>query len=491
MITFVEAKMNQQLFNVKKSSLVLLSLLAGNSIATAENLQINWTDNSINEDGFMIEKRFIENDAFELLSTLPANTNTYTDSDTVLDQTYCYRVVAYNEAGQTPSPESCFLASATIEPATPEEPIEQEDSSTPVDPIYTATTISISHEFTNQPIDIEIGGKELYSFKSDTVYNEDYSVDGVYNTKFVVDKGTVNYREHDYFSFQQQGVELSNGYANMAFNTGNNLSFDLKGNGEKQTATLYMKAGAWSNDVSSIIVNVGDKIENIALPKGYIWHYFTVTIDFDGSAPVSITTDSDRGSYSKVIFAGIVLNQATSAAVVEDVAEVEAVKYASIVSVDEGVSTSIDVTDLKFMTHNNQTGNNDSSEAVVELLTYYGDNSISTKRYNFINDNGENFSGYKKLKWNEDNGVVVKLKSGDSQINTASLYFTVGAWTRDVAEVEILVNGKSELVELSSGYSWKSIKVDIEFEGELDLDIHPVGLLSSYSAFKFAGLTIN
>lgn len=470
--------MNQHLFSVKKSSLVLLSLLMSNSIAAAENLQISWTDNSINEDGFMIEKRFLENDAFELLSTLPANTEHYIDSDIVLDQTYCYRVVAFNEMGQTPSSESCFLANGEVVVSPTADTIQEED------PSYSGQPI-IYHEFISKPTTIEIGEKELYSFKTDTIYNEDYSHDGIYNTEFVVDKGSVNYRDHDYFSFQQEGDELSNGYANMDFNTGNKLSFDLQGSGKTQIATLYMKAGAWSHDVSSVIVNVGDKIESIILPKGYIWHYFTVSIEFDNNTSVNITTDSDRGGYSKVIFAGIVLNEANS--VVE---EVDAIKYASIVSIDEGASTSIDATDMKFMTHGTETGNNDLSEASVELFSFYGETSISSNRYNFINDNGESFSGYTRMKWNDKNGVVMKLKSGESQVNTASLYFTAGAWTKGSAFIEIIINGESELVELSSGYSWKSMKVDIDFEGELDIDIHPEGALSSYSAFKFAGITL-
>ena len=55
----------------------------------------------------------------------------------------------------------------------------------------------------------------------------------------------------------------------------------------------------------------------------------------------------------------------------------------------------------------------------------------------------------------------------------------------------IIINGESEVIDLSSGFSWKYYKVEVEFEGELDIEIRPVGTLSGYSAMKFAGLTLN
>ena len=491
MNTFVEAKMNQYLLNVKKSSLVLLFLVVGNSITKAESLKINWADNSINEDGFMIEKRFIEYDGFELISTLPANTNNYTDYDTVLDQSYCYRVVAFNVAGEAASSESCFQANDAIDAAPPESTFEKNESNSQVDsqadPIDTAATISISHEFINKPSVIEIGKKELYSFNSNEVYNESYSSDGIYNVEFSTNKGKVDYLDRDYFSFHQDGDELVNGFAMMGFNTGNKLSFDLQSNGTEQTATLYMQAGVWSNEVSNVIVTVGDQVENITLPRGYTWSYFSVDIKFDGTAPVTITTDSDRDGYSSVMFAGIVLNEPGQEA--EEV--IEAVQYASLLSVDTNASTTIDVTNTKFMTYAMETGNSGLSEASVEQLSFYGNNSASTSRFEFINDNGENFYGYQGMDWNEENGVTLKLQSGDSQVNTVSLYFSAGAWTNESALIEITINGESEFIEFGSAYSWNNYQVDIEFEGELNIDIHPVGKLSEYSGLLFAGVTIN
>lgn len=489
--------MNQQLFSVKKSSFLIASLLLGNSVAMAEGLQINWLDSSSNEDGFNIEKRLLESDTFEFISSLPANANTYTDSNVVVNETYCYRVVAFNQVGQSPSDESCMEMNEVVDVIDPvmdtptlPEPVNTEN------PVYSFANVSITHQFTSKPSAIEIGEKELYSFKSDEVYNDLYSSNGIYNAEISTEKGKVNYIDRDYFSFQQEGDELANGFAMMGFNSGNNLSFDLLSNGTAQTATLYMQAGVWSREVSNVIVTVGDKVENITLPRGYAWNYITVDIQFDGTAPVSITTDSDRDGYSSVMFAGIVLNEAASEVdIVEEVEIVEVevvepIKYASLISVDANPSTTIDVTDIKFITHEVEMGNNDLSEATLEQLSFYGTSKSYSSRYKLINDNGPTYSGFEGMQWKQENGVTIKLRSGESQVNTASIYFTAGAWTSETAMIEIVINGESEFVELSSGYSWKHKKVEIEFEGELDIDIHPVGELGGYSFLMFAGVTL-
>lgn len=497
MITFVEAKMNQHLFSVKKSSLVLFSLLAGSSMASAENLKINWTDNSTNEDGFIIEKRIQESDLFEIVSTLPANASNFTDSNVIVNQTYCYRIAAFNQAGQSTSDESCLEVYEVASSETPVEPTTPADTTTPIETdtpvdtgiIYTATDIAISHEFTSKPSIIEVGEKELYSFRSEAAYNEGYSDDSIANSQFSVNEGKVGYYDRNYFSFQQDGTELTNGYALMKFNTGNKLSFDLVGNGQEQNATLYMQAGVWSSNASSVIVTVGNEVQTITLPKGYAWQYFSVSIEYDGSTPVTISTDSDQGGYSSVMFAGIVLNNSITA--VEEVEAVEAVKYAALLSVDTKASYTIDVADAEFMTHDMQSGNHDLTDAQVESISFSGKTYDVTKRYTFTDQNGNDFVGYKGMSWKEENGVALKLKSGESQVNVASLYFSAGAWTRETAAVEVVINGVSEIIELSSGYSWKYMQVDVEFEGELDIDIHPVGTIGGYSFFNFAGVTLN
>jgi hypothetical protein len=489
--------MNHQSFGIKKSSLIIASILLGNSFATAGSLQVSWSDSSNNEDGFTVEKRLMEKDDFELISYLPADTTLYVDTNVVTDQTYCYRIASYNQAGKSTSDESCIeVNEADVESiddaVTSNDPVSSDQytavdatAESDVEPTYTYNDIAISHEFISKPAVIEIGDKELYSFKSNENYNADYSTNEVTNAGFVINQGKVSYSSNAY-SFQKNGTELNNGYASMAFNSANHLSFDLIGDDAKQTATLYMQAGAWTSESSSIVVTVGNKTENIQLPKGYAWMYLSVQIEFDGTTPVTITTDSDRSGYSAVMFAGIVLNEAT---VIEE--EEEVVQYASLLEIDSSAEKIVDITDVKFMTSAWQAGNDELSDATVSELSYTGKTKAYTSTYQFVNDNGQTYLGHESMSWSEDNGVKIQLQSGESQVNTVALYFAAGAWTKELASVEVIINGESEVIDLSSGFSWKYYKVEVEFEGELDIEIRPVGTQSGYSGMKFAGLTLH
>ena len=66
---------------------------------SSESIVLNWTDNSDNEDGFLIEKAFHVVNGQCLIPTiiayLDANTTTYTDTSTTEAGAYTYRVAAY------------------------------------------------------------------------------------------------------------------------------------------------------------------------------------------------------------------------------------------------------------------------------------------------------------------------------------------------------------------------------------------------------------
>ena len=475
--------MNKTYFNIKNAIVATSLSFLMNAPILAETLQVSWSDSSSNEDGFIVEKRLLANGEFESISTLAANVSSYTDSDVILDETYCYRIIAYNQAGESPSEESCLavIDESETDIITPKIPSKS------TDPIYSYTDISIIHQFISKPTTIELDDKKFYSFKNDETYNEFYSDSSIYNTEFYVDNGQAKEYSRDYFVFQENGNDLVNGYTYMGFNSNNKLSFDMKSNGGKQVATLYMQAGVWTNETSSIVVTVGDTEQYITLPKGYSWQYISVDITFDGTVPITITTDKDQGGYSGLMFAGIVINDPVF---IEEVDIEEPIQYASLLSVDTGVDTTIDVSSVEFTTYAMQKGNDEFSDASVESISYFGTNRTSSNTYKFITQNDVTHSGYKLMSWNEENGVTIKLESGESQINIVSLYFSAGAWSRETALIEVIINDQSEFIELSSGYSWKKMKVDIEFEGELNLSIRPSGILGGYSAFKFAGLTL-
>lgn len=78
------------------------ALPANLTATTISSAQINlaWHDNSDNEAGFKVERK-IEGGAYSQIAALPANTNTYQNSGLSQGTTYCYRVKAYNSAGDS------------------------------------------------------------------------------------------------------------------------------------------------------------------------------------------------------------------------------------------------------------------------------------------------------------------------------------------------------------------------------------------------------
>jgi uncharacterized protein (TIGR02145 family) len=60
------------------------------------DIDLAWVDNSDNETGFYIW-RSTDGTNFEIIDTVPANTESYTDTTVVVDQEYWYQVQAYND----------------------------------------------------------------------------------------------------------------------------------------------------------------------------------------------------------------------------------------------------------------------------------------------------------------------------------------------------------------------------------------------------------
>jgi hypothetical protein len=117
----VKASGSLQSFNLKRYRHVIgfaltILLLLGPS-AFAEELQLNWADNSNNEDGFQIERKAGQTGSYGLLVTLPANSTTYADATVQAGVTYCYRVAAFNSSGQSEyTNEVCAMPSAASTP---------------------------------------------------------------------------------------------------------------------------------------------------------------------------------------------------------------------------------------------------------------------------------------------------------------------------------------------------------------------------------------
>jgi hypothetical protein len=76
--------------------------------ANVASFQLTWADNSTNEDGFIIERKIGTTGIFARIASVGADVTSYTDAGLADATTYCYRVSAFNSAGNSPySPEIC------------------------------------------------------------------------------------------------------------------------------------------------------------------------------------------------------------------------------------------------------------------------------------------------------------------------------------------------------------------------------------------------
>ena len=82
-------------------ALALVANLFTHHIASAAQLTLSWTDASDNEDGFAIERKTGTSGIFARVASVGSNISTYTDANLASSTTYCYRVNAFNTAGNS------------------------------------------------------------------------------------------------------------------------------------------------------------------------------------------------------------------------------------------------------------------------------------------------------------------------------------------------------------------------------------------------------
>ncbi|WP_022940380.1 fibronectin type III domain-containing protein [Psychromonas hadalis] len=71
---------------------------------------IEWLDNSDNEDGFIVERKAEREASFTKVNYLMPDATHYIDDSLLAGIYYCYRVIAFNQAGSTSSDEVCIDA---------------------------------------------------------------------------------------------------------------------------------------------------------------------------------------------------------------------------------------------------------------------------------------------------------------------------------------------------------------------------------------------
>ncbi|WP_019613748.1 hypothetical protein [Psychromonas ossibalaenae] len=458
---------------------------------TGTQTVISWMDNATDEDGYVVERK--TDGEYVIIATLNADSTSYVDYASIPGSTSCYRIGSYNQAGTAYSEDYCIdiPLEDTTEPLP--EPLPLPDPDDPVEPLpdpdepVIPGNVSIVSTFIEKPGVIELNGREFYGFKSDYNYNDEFSVDEITDVDFSIGNGSLSSHDSSIFIFQEQGEELENGYVVMNYNELNSFNFSLLGSGNTQVATLYLSLGAWSSDLAGLIINAGDTTELITLPTSYTWHYVKIDIEFEQSTVVTVTPAGTHGGYSGIKVAGLLLNIANDEIIPDEESKPS---YGLVHGVSVETGGEIDVSNVKYVASDGQSGNVDFSGAEVTSIDYSGSPKYRDSTYEFVNNGTVVASGYTGMSWKETNAVLIDLKSADDQANLASLYFKAGAWTNDPAMLELTVNGEVSPVELIKGYRWFYLKADIEFEGSVHVELRPVGKLGGYSYISFAGLTL-
>src|SRR5262245_42345873 len=80
----------------------------------AAQLILRWTDTSRNEKGFKIERKTGATGTFAQIATAGVNNTKYTDTTVTGGKNYCYRVRAYNSAGNSAYTNSVCRTAPTI-----------------------------------------------------------------------------------------------------------------------------------------------------------------------------------------------------------------------------------------------------------------------------------------------------------------------------------------------------------------------------------------
>ena len=107
---------NSLIKNFIRRSLLVLAMVVLASEAQSGQLQLTWTDNSTNEDGFKIERKTGTTGTYAEIATVGADVTSYTNSALVDGTAYCFQVRAYNAAGNSAfAPEACGTVAATVQ----------------------------------------------------------------------------------------------------------------------------------------------------------------------------------------------------------------------------------------------------------------------------------------------------------------------------------------------------------------------------------------
>jgi hypothetical protein len=95
--------------------LLVFSLFGSPAFAQQLGIELAWQDNSSNENGFRVERKLGEEGDYTPLAVVGPNVEGFADTAVSPDVTYCYRVKAFNGAGESGyTNEACAIPSHTV-----------------------------------------------------------------------------------------------------------------------------------------------------------------------------------------------------------------------------------------------------------------------------------------------------------------------------------------------------------------------------------------
>lgn len=107
------------------------------------------------------------------------------------------------------------------------------------------------------------------------------------------------------YTLESNGTEVASGYEGMNWSPENGVKVQVASeNYGNHIASLYFRAGAWTNDEASLNLKVNGVEHNIDLPKTRAMYYIKVDVNFTGKALIELNPNGTFGSYSQLLFAG-------------------------------------------------------------------------------------------------------------------------------------------------------------------------------------------
>ncbi len=100
---------------VTKAVPAVPSNLTGTTLSGTQ-IRLNWQDNAINEDGFVVERSANQSNSWTALPALGANVTTFTDTNLTPSTQYRYRVRTFNDVGSSYYPSNIAAATTQMVP---------------------------------------------------------------------------------------------------------------------------------------------------------------------------------------------------------------------------------------------------------------------------------------------------------------------------------------------------------------------------------------